>query len=238
MPLQPDDQLENSAVVANCCMNRERQLRGSNGYDRELRLDPVEFLLAASERSRPVRWLDLCCGTGTALLEAAELLDGHRSGDEEESDDAESLAFEIVGVDLAGMFRPGGHENLSLVEASLSEWQPEGSFDLITCVHGLHYIGDKLNLILRAQSWLAPGGRFVANLDLDNLKIGGVPITGRVFASEFGYAGWTYLSRQRLVQCGDGIDCEFRLRYLGADDQAGPNYTGQSAVDSHYERVS
>jgi hypothetical protein len=26
-------------------------------------------------------------------------------------------------------------------------------------------------------------------------------------------------------------------RYLGADDQAGPNYTGQPAVDSHYEVV-
>jgi len=25
--------------------------------------------------------------------------------------------------------------------------------------------------------------------------------------------------------------------YLGADDQAGPNYTGQAAVDSYYEMV-
>jgi len=24
-------------------------------------------------------------------------------------------------------------------------------------------------------------------------------------------------------------------RYLGADDRAGPNYTGQPAVDAHYE---
>ena len=28
---------------------------------------------------------------------------------------------------------------LHLVEASLSFWSPTGSFDLITCVHGLHY---------------------------------------------------------------------------------------------------
>ena len=26
-------------------------------------------------------------------------------------------------------------------------------------------------------------------------------------------------------------------RYLGADDQAGPNYTGQPAVDSYYEVI-
>ena len=27
-------------------------------------------------------------------------------------------------------------------------------------------------------------------------------------------------------------------RYLGADDRAGPNYTGQPAVDSYYEMVT
>ena len=31
--LLPDHQLESSAVVANCRMNRERDLAGSNGYD-------------------------------------------------------------------------------------------------------------------------------------------------------------------------------------------------------------
>jgi hypothetical protein len=29
----------------------------------------------------------------------------------------------------------------------------------------------------------------------------------------------------------------FPFRYLGADDTAGPNYTGQPAVDSYYEKV-
>jgi hypothetical protein len=35
-----DDQLERSGVVANCRMNRERDLTGSNGYDRELGFNP------------------------------------------------------------------------------------------------------------------------------------------------------------------------------------------------------
>jgi hypothetical protein len=31
-------------------------------------------------------------------------------------------------------------------------------YDLITCVHGLHYAGDKLAALARAASWLTPGG--------------------------------------------------------------------------------
>ena len=80
--------------------------------------------------------------------------------------------MEIVGVDLVGMFlRPDpGLTCLRLVEASLSTWRPDRPFDLITCVHGLHYVGDKLGLIARAASWLAEDGLFVASLDLHNLK--------------------------------------------------------------------
>jgi hypothetical protein len=44
MDLLDDDELEQSAVVANCRMNRERNLLGSNGYDRELGFDPLAFL--------------------------------------------------------------------------------------------------------------------------------------------------------------------------------------------------
>ena len=40
-------------------------------------------------------------------------------------------------------------------QASLATWRPERAYDLITCVHGLHYIGDKLGLVARAASWLA-----------------------------------------------------------------------------------
>lgn len=44
MDLLDDDQLERSAVVANCRMNRERGLLGTNGYGRELGLDPLDDL--------------------------------------------------------------------------------------------------------------------------------------------------------------------------------------------------
>ena len=162
MRLLSDESLERSAVVANCRMNRERNLIGSNGYDRELGFDPLDML---KERAgeRPVAWLDLCCGRGRALIQAARAVQG------------EGLAarVEIVGVDLVGMFdQPDpGLACLRLVEASLTTWHPERSFDLVTSVHGLHYIGDKLGLIARAVSWLTGDGRFVASLDLKNLKL-------------------------------------------------------------------
>ena len=40
MILLGDDELERSAIVANCRMNRERDLAGSNGYSREVGSPP------------------------------------------------------------------------------------------------------------------------------------------------------------------------------------------------------
>ena len=134
MPLLSDDDLERSAVVANCRMNRERDLLGSNGYDRGLGFSPLDFLKERTATGHPAAWLDLCCGTGKALIQAAKIVH------------AEEMNVEIVGVDLVRMFyRPDPALTcLRLVEASLSTWHPDRPFDLITCVHGLHYIGDKL----------------------------------------------------------------------------------------------
>jgi hypothetical protein len=42
--LLDNDDLEKSGVAANCRMNRKRQLTGSNGYERELRFHPLDFL--------------------------------------------------------------------------------------------------------------------------------------------------------------------------------------------------
>ena len=72
MKLKSDDELERSAVVANCRMNRERRLTGSNGYAKELGFNPLDFLNERVALDWPVAWLDLCCGTGRALVEAAQ----------------------------------------------------------------------------------------------------------------------------------------------------------------------
>ncbi len=110
MKLLGDDELERSSVVANCRMNRERVLTGSNGYSRDLGFNPLNFLRERLAPDRPVAWLDLCCGTGKALVEAARI--SHSEG----------MAIEITGVDLVGMFdrADANLPHLRLVEASLS----------------------------------------------------------------------------------------------------------------------
>src|SRR5262245_36082483 len=105
--LLSDDQLESSCVVANCRMNRERELTGRNGHQREIGLHPLDFLRALP---KPARWLDLCCGTGRALLEADSLLGAQ-----------EDVA--IVGVDLVDAFCEGARTpRLRLIAASLHAW--------------------------------------------------------------------------------------------------------------------
>jgi SAM-dependent methyltransferase len=219
-----DQQLEQSPVVSNCCMNRERDLSGTNGYDVEIGFQPLSFLRDKVGTNRMVRWLDMCCGTGKALIQAATIIE------------RDLLPIEIVGVDLVGMFKPNSSKQLTLIESSLSTWNPEGDFDLITCIHGLHYIGDKLGMIARTCSWLNHDGLFVANLDCGNLRLDPGGATSRVFAKELRQAGVEYLPSKRLIRCEDHRKLSLPFDYVGADDEAGPNYTKQPVVNSYYER--
>jgi SAM-dependent methyltransferase len=220
-----DDELERSAIVANCRMNRERDLTGSNGYSREIGFNPLDFLRGQIAPGRRVAWLDLCSGTGKALIQAARI--SH----------AESLEIEIVGVDLVGLFHrlDPDLKRLRLVEASLRTWRPDHPFDLITCVHGLHYVGDKLGLIARVASWLTDEGLLVANLDTKNLMLSDGQPASRKVMSDLRRAGIEYDRRKRLLVCRGRRAVSLPFSYLGADDGAGPNYTGQPAVNSYYQ---
>jgi hypothetical protein len=148
-------------------------------------------------------------------------------------------SIQIVGVDLVGIFDPADPSltGLRREEASLSKWRPDRSFDLITCVHGLHYIGDKIGLIARAAEWLVEDGLLVANLDLDNIYLPD-DTTKRKLVSRLRRSGLEYNRRKRLIMCRGRKGQELPFRYLGADDRVGPNYTGQPAVTSHYEVLS
>jgi SAM-dependent methyltransferase len=225
-----DEALERSAVVANCAMNRERQLAGVNSYARELGFDPLREVTARIGGSGPAQggpaaWLDLCCGSGRALVQAACQV--NRAG----------LAGQVVltGVDLVDAFdkAPGPVAGLELVCAPAAAWEPARSFDLITCVHGLHYIGDKLALLTRAASWLTATGRLVADLDLAAVRVGGSAADRRL-RSRLRAAGFAYSSRRHRITCTGRRDVRLPYAYLGADDRAGPGYTGQPAVTSYY----
>lgn len=216
MPLTTDDdELGNSPVVANSLMNRERRLRG---YDRELGIDIVKILRAAP--SRPARWLDLCCGAAYALAEATARLEAEA---------------EIVGVDLVDFFacRPSP-PRLRLITASVATWRPGTRFDLITCVHGFHYVGDKLGLLAKIADWLTDDGLFAANFDVRGVRLPDGAPAGRRLTTALRAAGFAYDTRARRITRTGRASISLPFRYLGADDQAGPNYTGQPAVDSHY----
>jgi len=188
-------------------MNRERNL---GSYRDELGLDPLKLLPPGG------RWLDLCCGRGRALAEAADL-----------RPDAD-----LTGVDLVSTFVSA--PRVRFVESPLREYQPTHLFDLITCVHGLHYVGDKLGAIARACSWLTDRGLFVAQIDLANLRWSDRRAAGRTIVGWLRTQGLEY-SRRRVL-CRGRRDLRPPFPYAHADATAGPNYTGQPAVNSLYHR--
>jgi SAM-dependent methyltransferase len=221
--------LEQSSVVANSMMNRERGIEGGNSYAKELAFNPLNFLHTRLQDRGSVTWLDLCCGTGKALLEAARFL----------YENDLSSRIKIVGVDLVGMFnrQPTELTFLSLIESSLINWVPDCDFDLITCVHGLHYIGDKLELLQRASSWLREDGIFLTNLDPTSLKYSDGKDAGKEIIKSLRKIGFQYQTKKHLLICEGKKRFDLNYNYLGADDQAGPNYTGQPAVHSYYAMV-
>lgn len=115
------------------------------------------------------------------------------------------------------MFATNSSRSLTLIEPSLSTWNPEGEFDLITCIHGLHYIGDEQGLISRACSWLNQNGLFVASLDCGNLRLTPGGSSSRVFAKELRQAGGEYPSNKRLISCEGHRRLSLPFVYIGAD---------------------
>lgn len=278
--LLSEAELERSAVTANSTMNRGRGLMGPNSYTRDLGFNPVDFLKGRCPKGSavpPPAWLDLCCGSGRALIEAAERLEVSRPG----------VGIALVGVDLMPLFDPvpPGLSNVRLVAASLAGWEPmsgaatdwpngcaaigggtprsacptgpdpvsnpvlpeagRGSggdsywrgFDLITCVHGLHYVGDKLGLVARAVGWLAPEGRFAAHLDPEHLRWEDGSAAGTELVRKLRRAGLRCDARRHLLTCEGPREVTLPHAFVGADDGAGANYTGQPAVASYYRRA-
>ena len=191
--LLDNEALIRSAVVANCAMNRERQLAGPNSYTRELGLDPLDRFVCHSERAgTEACWLDLCCGSGRALIQAAEQL--HQAGR------AEHVA--LVGVDLVDAVDPTPapkYTSPRLICADVTTWGPDRRFDLITSVHGLHYLGDKLATLCRAAGWLTDGGLLIANLDLTSIRLPDGRPAGRALTNALRNAGFQYDARRHRI---------------------------------------
>jgi trans-aconitate methyltransferase len=225
MSLLSEDKLQWSPVVANSAMNRERGASGVNSYEKELKLNPVSYLTATLQQHGRAAWLDPCCGAGNALWQTAEHFN--------QLDTPQNLT--IHGLDLVDSFStiPVGTSCLSFEVASVVDWTTTNKFDLVTCSHGLHYVGDKLRVIQTALSCLTTHGVFVANLDLANIMVEQANSV-RLLKQLFSEAGIEYNAKNKLIKCIGPAEVKFKLHYLGADDTVGPNYSGQPAVTSHY----
>ncbi|MFC9999444.1 class I SAM-dependent methyltransferase [Nocardia sp. NPDC127526] len=226
--LLDDAALESSSVVANNAMNRLRGLSGVNSYARELGFDPYERL-ATILRGNPhaaVRWIDVCCGSGRALLEAEDRF----------ATEFPTADIAITGIDLVNHFLATPRTpHLRLLTASAATWHPDAPADLVTCVHGLHYLGDKLAVLTAMTQWTRPGGSFAADFDPHAIRNPDGSSAARPVLAELRAAGLTYDRRRRRLSGTDFRPPNFTAAYLGADDTAGPGYTGQHAVTSYYD---
>lgn len=224
MKLLKEKELIWSSIVANNRMNRKRKLVGVNSYEKEIGFNIIEFLTKRIINQEKVRWIDLCCGEGNALIEASQKFE--EQGIKE---------IELIGIDLVDMFE--SHEPKDFLEfkvSSLQSWKPEVQYDLITCIHGLHYLGDKLELISKAIGALKEHGQFIGNIDFENIKDSSGKTLKAYLLKKLKEFGITYHSRKRLLTCTDHKSVHFGLEYIGANDKAGKNYTGQEVVDSYY----
>lgn len=201
----------------------------SQQYTRELGFNPLDRLTTSAGTADTVAgWLDLCCGTGRALAQAADQL--------RQAGRAEQVA--LVGVDLVDTFQPTAAPDtrLRLICADLTTWTPDRRFDLITCVHGLHYLGDKLAVLGRAAGWLTDNGHLVADLDLASIRLPDGQPAGRSLGTALRQAGFGYDARRHRITCTGHRTVALPYTYVGADDHAGPNYTNQPAVNAYYRR--
>lgn len=225
MKLLSEDKLVWSPIVVNSRMNRERNSSGINSYEQEFKFKPEEYLASKIKEFGHASWLDLCCGHGNALIQTAKYFE--KLGQQN--------FIKLKGIDLVDTFQLLNTDDKSVefVSESLINWKPDQTYDLITCVHGLHYLGDKLKIIETAIKALSPCGLFIANIDLNNIVIQGKD-TRSYLLDSFKQYGVTYNSRRKLIERIGNKVMKFDVKYLGADDDYGPNYTGQDSVTSYY----
>lgn len=197
-------------------MNRKRVANGVNSYEKELFFNPTAYLNDCLSKCGTVKWLDLCCGEGNALIQYAQGL-------------TQQTGVTLKGIDPVDQFQeiPEAVNCLTFEVRSLLTWEPTEQYDLISCVHGIHYVGDKLLVLANVLAALQPAGIFVANIDLNNIQ--GIDVR-----QLFAHNSIDYHARRKLLTCKGPRHIDITWTYLGADDQTGPNYTGQEAVTSFY----
>jgi ubiquinone/menaquinone biosynthesis C-methylase UbiE len=225
MQLLSEDKLVWSPIVANSRMNRERNASGINSYEQEFKFKPATYLAEKIKAFGKSSWLDLCCGQGNALIQTAAYF----------ADKGLQHNIILKGIDLLDSFNiiTGDANHIIFESKSVVNWLPDRKYDLITCSHGIHYLGDKLKVIENAIAALSSHGMFIANFDLANIVVTGTD--SKVYLKKlFKKTVTEYNSKSKIIKQIGSANIKFGLMYIGADDNSGPNYTGQDAVTSYY----
>jgi len=217
-----------SSVVANSTMNRGRGLAGVNSYERELRFDILKFLEERVRLRGRAVWYDACCGEGHALIAASQSIANLPWG----------ANVRLVGVDLIDSFSSYNSNSVKLQQGDVVTYQVDEGVDLVTCVHGLHYLGDKLGFLKNCYSMLAPSGMMLGQLDATNICIEGeaAGVWTRLMRNVRASGVSLKLERHRLALEKSAADLDFGVAFAGATVAEQPNYTGITVIDSWYHR--
>ncbi|WP_405177683.1 hypothetical protein [Nocardia sp. NBC_01377] len=90
-------------------------------------------------------------------------------------------------------------------------------------------------LLSAMARWTTPTGSFAAHFDPHSIRNSDGSSAARRVSAEFRRAGMDYDRRRHRVSARGRRTLSFPAVYPGADDTAGPGYTGQPAVASYYD---
>jgi SAM-dependent methyltransferase len=134
--------------------------------------EDIEFYIQLVRKWRPRRVLELASGSGRVTVPLAR--------------EAESLEFEIVGLEIADPMLAaaaekrealprGARERLTFIQGDVREWRSETPFDLIitpcSSLSHLLTIDDQVRAWTCAHDNLRADGRLVADLTMPNLPV-------------------------------------------------------------------
>ena len=125
----------------------------SFGLHRRWKRDTVE--LGLESRAQPLRWLDLCCGTGDMSF-LAERLSGERNTR------VVGLDFTLPMLAVARRRRQAESSTASFAQGDALRLPfRDGSFDVVSVGYGLRNLADIPRGLAEMRRVLAPGGRAV-----------------------------------------------------------------------------
>lgn len=145
------------------------------------------------------RVVELGCGTGSSLMRI-----GKRAG--------QFASFDMVDLcpallDVARK-RAAGYENIRVIEADATTWQPNHPVDVVFMSYALTMIPDWAQVIANAQAMLAPGGR-IGIVDF-HLPEDGNRLSNALWQKWFGHDG-VHLSGEHLPmlqRCFKALYCD------------------------------